>query len=206
MEYIIYKTTNLINYKTYIGCHQTTDLNDGYIGSGKLLKRAIVKYGIANFTCEILHQCATKEEMFAKEKDIVNETFVKNTMTYNLKVGGSGGNPGIIGAFTGHTHSKQAKEKISKASTAQIHTSETRRKIAENNWAVHDPEAQRKHARSAGSYIKSTEHKRKLSEANKGVAHERTICPHCGKEGGSRAMARWHFDNCAKGLRRLTSI
>ncbi len=41
MYYVIYKTTNLVNGKFYIGKHQTNDLNDGYIGSGKILRLAI---------------------------------------------------------------------------------------------------------------------------------------------------------------------
>lgn len=42
--YYIYRTTNLINGKTYIGQHETSDmLNDSYIGSGKLIKRAFQK-------------------------------------------------------------------------------------------------------------------------------------------------------------------
>ena len=45
MFFIIYQTTNLINNKIYIGKHQTSDLDDGYLGSGKLLLQAIKKYG-----------------------------------------------------------------------------------------------------------------------------------------------------------------
>lgn len=35
--YTIYKTTNLINGKIYIGKHQTKDPYDSYLGSGKRL-------------------------------------------------------------------------------------------------------------------------------------------------------------------------
>lgn len=43
--YTIYKTTNKIDGKIYIGKHETQDLKDGYLGSGTHLKRAIKKYG-----------------------------------------------------------------------------------------------------------------------------------------------------------------
>lgn len=41
MKYTIYKITNIINNKVYIGKHQTNDINDGYMGSGKNFKERL---------------------------------------------------------------------------------------------------------------------------------------------------------------------
>ena len=71
--------------------HQTKDLEDGYMGSGKLIKRAINKHGVENFTKEILHVLDTEDEMRLKESEIVNEEYVSRDDTYNLCHGGKGG-------------------------------------------------------------------------------------------------------------------
>ncbi len=55
MYYLIYRTTNNINQKIYVGKHQTLDLNDTYLGSGTLLIEAVKRYGIENFSKDILH-------------------------------------------------------------------------------------------------------------------------------------------------------
>jgi hypothetical protein len=84
--FLIYKITNTINNKIYIGAHKTNNIDDGYMGYGKYLNHSIQKHGIGKFTKEILHCFNTIEEMYAKE--IVSEEFLAEENTYNLMIGG----------------------------------------------------------------------------------------------------------------------
>lgn len=88
MFYTIYKITNLINGKYYIGKHQTEDLQDNYMGSGVWIKRAIKKYGKNNFVKELLLVCESKKHMNLAEKILVVSD---KEISYNMKNGGNGG-------------------------------------------------------------------------------------------------------------------
>lgn len=102
MFYTVYKITNILNQKIYIGVHKTADLDDGYMGSGTLLRRAQEKYGLENFQKEILACFDNPESMFEMESQLVNEDFVARPDTYNMSKGGSGGNK-IVGEHPLHS-------------------------------------------------------------------------------------------------------
>ena len=90
---IIYKTTNLINGKSYVG-QQSTDIKT-YLGSGKILEFAIKKYGVENFKKEIIEECLTREELNKREIYWIK----KLNPVYNIHEGGYGGyNKFAVGA------------------------------------------------------------------------------------------------------------
>lgn len=113
MFYTIYKITNLLDGKFYIGKHQTKKLDDEYFGSGKFLGRAIKKYGKENFKKEILEVHKTEADMNAAEKRLV----VISEMSYNLCEGGNGG----FGFINSHSKVKKWKSKGGKAAIGNLH-------------------------------------------------------------------------------------
>lgn len=155
---IVYKTTNIINGKFYIGKDTNNDPN--YLGSGILLKKAIKKYGRSNFEKEILEHC-TLVNINEREKYWINVTQAKE-LGYNLADGGTGGD---LGEYVNNKRSKtltgkkQTKETINKrAKTLQGRTVTWGDKISESmtgkTWVQKKP--------------RTKEHRDKLSKANIG--------------------------------------
>lgn len=131
---IIYKTTNLINNKIYVGLDSFN--NPKYLGSGKLLKRSINKYGKDNFKKITLETCSSKEELIEKEIYWIKELNSNDlNIGYNLTSGGEG-------SF-GYIKSKETRKKISETlkelykdknkhpSFGTHHTKEARKKMSE---------------------------------------------------------------------------
>ena len=129
LYYIIYKTTNILNGKYYIGKHITENLNDEYIGSGIALKKAIQKYGKEYFKKEILYIFDNELQMNETEKKIVNCNLIKNEGTYNIALGGNGG---CIVLTETHPLRDQTIKKI-KQSTNTDENKQKRRELAIKN-------------------------------------------------------------------------
>ena len=149
----IYKTTNLINNKIYVGQHKwnKNTLDESYLGSGILLNEAIQKYGIENFSCTILEICETRAELNEAEKVWIKKLDATNHKNgYNIALGGEGS--GVYGKrnwteeglnnirkANSHPHTKEHNEKIrietSKALKGKSHTAEWHKKIIESKKA-----------------------------------------------------------------------
>lgn len=186
--YCIYRITNKINGKTYIGQHKYTDLNDDYMGSGKILKQSIKKYGIENFEKEILYsRIQYKETADDMEKFAIAKERVIGKAEYNIADGGQGGNLGeevnkkISEAMKGKKKppiSEETRKKMSVANSGRHHTEETKRKISAGNKGKHRTEEQKRHHsevtkgkpawnKGKSGYL-SEESRKKMSEAKKG--------------------------------------
>jgi hypothetical protein len=109
----VYLTTNLINGKKYIGLHKSNKFDESYYGSGKLLKRALVKYGKENFTIEILQQCDSYDELILAELHHIDRHNAKHSdRYYNIM---NTPQPILFGndnGFYGKTHSEESKRKM----------------------------------------------------------------------------------------------
>ena len=170
MNYTVYKITNNINNKIYIGAHQTKDIDDGYMGSGKLILRAIKKYGKDKFVKKILKNFNNLDEMFEYESRIVNEKFIKSNRTYNITVGGNGGFFHINDNRSEEQRklaSKYANSHENKRFGGKSHSIETM-EILDKHLTVQRREIQKKYPKS-GFYNEkhSAEVKRKISDIAK---------------------------------------
>lgn len=88
----IYLTKNSVNGRLYVGKHKSEKYDSQYFGSGKILLQAIDKYGIQNFTNEIIYKAETEEDLNQKEIQYISEYRRKyGKLMYNIAFGRDGG-------------------------------------------------------------------------------------------------------------------
>lgn len=163
--YYIYRITNLVDGKTYIGQHKYKKLNDSYRGSGKLLWRAYRKYGFENFTKEILYSnIQYKETADDMERFTIAKERAIGKAEYNIADGGNGGD---LGEEVNKRHSEIMKG--DQRNKGRHHTEEARKHMSDGHKGKHLSEEHKKNISEAlkGKQT-SKETRRKLSEANKG--------------------------------------
>jgi len=146
----VYLTTNLVNGKRYVGiCSFEKDARNGrYLGSGKLLKLAIKKYGRPNFKREVLEECADFAELSTAERRWIQHYDAVNSPDfYNLSRGGKGGNAQDLKEYWAQ-YSKEERAALRNWNTTpkasfkgKRHTEETKRLIGSKSvnrkWGRH---------------------------------------------------------------------
>jgi|APGre2960657404_1045060.scaffolds.fasta_scaffold116834_2 hypothetical protein len=164
-HHIVYKTTNIVNDKIYIGVHSTNTLDDGYLGSGTELLRSIKKHGKEIFSREILFNFDTRQQAVDQEVELVTEAFVARADTYNLLPGGaSSGSGGIC--------SEETRQKISAANKNPSDETRQRMSAAAKNRKPFTEEHRQRMSKVRTGKTHSEETKRKMSAANKNPSDE----------------------------------
>lgn len=192
--YTVYKTTNLINGTIYIGVHKTSNIEDSYLGSGKLLKMAIRKYGKSSFKKEILFIFNNADDAYSKEKEIVSESFINGFDNYNIAIGGVSTTdyyPNRI-YLKGENHPRWGKKNSDESnelrriwSSNYRHSDEIKAKMSQDRKGKESPNKGRKLS--------------DIDKLNKSIAakkRKKIECPHCGKIADPGNIKKWHFDNC----------
>lgn len=213
-----YITICLINWKMYVGDHSTDNLNDGYLGSGICLTNAIKKHNKSNFIRIDLEFFKTKQEAFNAQEKYIKIFKTIRPKGYNISpMGGvqcKGGMSekgrkrlsdkakkriGSKNSFYGKRHTEETKKLISQNLDirgeknpfySKHHTEETKIKIGKKNRQKCRTEEVKN--RISNSQI---ERYKKIKE-NNACFYTKSKCPHCGLEGRTTNIKRYHFDNC----------
>lgn len=193
MTGFVYKWTNNTNGKWYIGSHKgTTD--DGYVASGIVIKEAMKKYGIDNFTREILY---TGNNYMAEEAKLLEALQAKDDMlSYNLTndTYTSGNNGNRTKSLKGLTYEEilgderavELKEIRSKAISGQLNP-----QFGKPTWNKGKTYTYKElYGEEKADAIK--EKKRQSMKK----PQRKVECPHCEKIGGITLMKRYHYENC----------
>ena len=219
----IYKITNDINGKFYYGVHNGSK-TETYMGSGTLLKKAQDKYGLNNFSKQILLWFDSDEEAYEYEAIIVNDKLVSNPNCYNIKKGGQGGfSPNQIPLYKQWCEDNPEKYKEIQFKRAnglkkwrsenkdlvekQLNRARKNSAEAYQRFVKENPDRVKEIASKAGkaaatkmSIKAQSERGRKggLAALKNGnhISQQHRTCPHCNKSMKGPNYFRYHGDNC----------
>jgi len=179
--FAIYKITNQINGKSYIGFTSVSKeerwkkhQSDAYRGSDFFFHRALRKYGILSFRMETLEE--GWDPKIGKE---IREPYWISVLKpeYNMTKGGEG--------TFGHTHSDEECLKISTRMIGNTHSLGIKRDVA---WKMNQ----------ALRMIGNNQCEGRQNAKGNSYVLPIITCPYCAKEGGMNLMHRYHFNNCKR--------
>jgi group I intron endonuclease len=179
---IIYKITNLLNGKSYVG--QTVRklserLKEHRKSKTTAIGRALRKYGNANFKIEVLAECKSIDELNDKEIYFIDKLKTLKPNGYNLTVGGlnclaseetkrklSDLKKGSKHPLFGTHRSQETKDAIAKGRVGLVVSDETRAKIsAANSGKAKSKEHSKKISKSLKGKSKSEDHRSNIAKA-----------------------------------------
>lgn len=199
MKHYIYKITNNINGKYYIGV--TVDPKrrkqqhfSSHRGEVYSIHRAISKYGKENFSFDIIEECLTEDEAYEREAELIAD----NPGSYNTA--------GRRGGFASEEHRRKVVQQMT------------------NNNPMKTPEAIAKVSftmkekwRKGEVPAFTEERNKKISESKLGKLNPNfgnpsaskhlndappVVCEKCGMSMNKSNYVRWHGDNCKPRIRR----
>jgi len=172
----IYKITNKLNGKIYIGKDTTSDSK--YFGSGKLIVRAIKKYGIDNFEKEIIEECSDYKSLSEREMFWINFFNSTNLLEgYNISNGGDGGD-----TISNNPNRNEIIENISNGLKNRIFSEEHRKNLSLNHASgkikkgkTYEEIYGKKKSQKIKSRLKDARKKYKTEKERLGENYERVI-------------------------------
>ena len=185
----IYKITNTVNGKVYIGQTrhdaEKTRIRDHLTGKGsRIIKSAIEKYGKDAFTYQILHDDIIPEFLDTLEIEAIEKFNTVSPNGYNLRAGGGGGSPSeetrrkLSDINKGKTISKETRRKISEAGKGRKVSKQTRRKLSEaNTGKKHSEETRRKISKAGKGRTPPNKGKPMSEEQRRKISHVKTGKP-----------------------------
>jgi group I intron endonuclease len=207
-KYVIYKITNSLTNKSYVGKHITKNINDKYMGSGQVLKQSYKKYGIENFVKEIIEECENEELMNEREIFWISNLNTFSPNGYNINTGGKGGDN-----FTNNPNKELIRMKMVeyRRNNPIIVTEDTRKKMSETRKGKSISPTHSVTCPHCGK----TGDKRNmvrwhfdnclLNPINKGKerSFEKKQCPYCLNFYGPQNLSQYHFDFCKENPNRV---
>lgn len=220
----VYLTQNSINGAVYVGQHSTNNIQDGYLGSGKILKESIKKYGKDNFSTSVIEYCHSKEELNNREEYWVDyfkkRCEKKEVRCYNIANGGNYWiNKEIIAKGVKTKRERFSKGEItpwnkgksniytqrqilnlSNKAKERRHSEETKRKIGEaGRGRKFSKETIEKRKLSRKPQVFTEEQRKAISESMKKFNSENKFkCEYCGKACILVTYKGYHGEKCSK--------
>lgn len=191
----VYKITNLINSKIYVGIHKYCGpkIDTKYWASGILITDALKKYGKSNFHREIIEWCYSKEELNSKEEYWIKELDACNLeIGYNLAAGGfhNGGNQ------LGHITTSETRRKISIAKKGYIPSDEARHNLSISHIGLkQSAETIEKRLTKNRGKLRSVEQRKRLSQRCKNRVYT-NVCCGCGRKFKAVINSRKYCVDC----------